>query len=360
MKKIFYLFILLFAFGCSDFNKVLKSDDPEYKYEKAKEYYNNCDVYKSLPLLEELIGITRGTTRSEDVYYNYANVHYCLRQYYLANYYYKQFAKTFPTSERCENALFLAAISNYKNSPNYSIDQTETISAINEFQYFLDRYPNTNLKDSTNTMIAELRSKLEVKDFEIAKLYHKTEQFQGAVLALEGFNKEFPGSDFKELSMYLIVDSRFNYAKNSVVGKQRSRYEQCKEDYDNFNTYFPAGEYAKKAKNISERIDKEIENSYYAEAKLAFDNGGYGEAYAKFKHYINKYQAGDSREKAMYYAVKSAFLHAKTLPTEKKKASFEKCIESYINFADSFPNSKWLGKAEKYYLDSKNKIENIS
>ncbi len=360
MKNLFYLFILLFAFGCTDYNKVLKSTDPEYKFQKAVEYYNDGECFKAQPLLEELIGITRGTTRSEDVYYYYANVHFCLKQYYLANYYYKTFVKTFPNSVHAEEALFLAAMSNYRNSPNYSVDQEETKGAINDFQLFLDRYPHSELKDSTNKMVFQLRDKLERKDYEIAALYHKTEHYKAAVIALDKFIKQYPGSKRREKSMFLIADSRFKYAKNSILTKQRERYEQCKTDCQNYINNYPNGIFLDKVNRIYKEIDKEIENSYFTEANYNFKSGNYATAYQKLKAYIQNYQQGKYREKAMYLAVKSSFLAAKSQTTEKKKQSFENCIESYLNFADTFSSSKLLTKAEKYYLESKNKLQKIS
>ena len=60
------LLSLLFP-ACSEYNKVVKSTDIEYKYAKSLEYYNNGEYHKALPILEELISLTRGTQRAEDV-----------------------------------------------------------------------------------------------------------------------------------------------------------------------------------------------------------------------------------------------------------------------------------------------------
>ena len=85
---VFTSFLLAFA-SCSEYNKVLKSTDMDLKYNKAIEYFGEEDYYKSLTLLEELISLTRGTQRAEDVYYYYAKSHYAVHDYYLGNYYLK-------------------------------------------------------------------------------------------------------------------------------------------------------------------------------------------------------------------------------------------------------------------------------
>ena len=53
-----------------------------------------------------------------------------------------------------------------KNSPNWSLDQTETLIAINNVQDFVDKYPNSILIDSCNRVIDNLRYKLELKDYQ--------------------------------------------------------------------------------------------------------------------------------------------------------------------------------------------------
>ncbi|MBL7941885.1 MAG: outer membrane protein assembly factor BamD, partial [Flavobacteriales bacterium] len=98
MQRIF-VFLLVSAsfFSCSEFGRVLKSSDVELKYAKAIEYTDSGECYKALPLLEELMGLCRGTDKAEKVFYYYCNAHFCIEDYYLAGYYYKQFTRTYPT-----------------------------------------------------------------------------------------------------------------------------------------------------------------------------------------------------------------------------------------------------------------------
>src|SRR5690554_6704664 len=176
------IFSLLILVGCSEYSKVLKSSDIEYKYVKAQEYYEKGKYSKALSLFDELGTLFRGSSRSEEVQFYIADCHYHLKDYYFANYYYKNFAKTYPASPRAETAQYRSAYCSYLNSPKSSLDQTETEQALTEFQLFLNRYPNTDLKDSTNAMIDELRLKLEKKSFDNAKLYYLTEIYKNAII----------------------------------------------------------------------------------------------------------------------------------------------------------------------------------
>jgi len=244
-----FLLIIAFAFGCSGYNKVLKSNNPEYKLQKAVEYYKAGECFKSLPIFDELIPILRGTQRSEEVYYYFAYNHYCTREYYLANFYFKNFVKNFPASKFTEECTFMAAMCSYQISPEYSLDQGQTKLAIDEFQLFMNRYPTSSLRDSCNTMIETLRLKLETKSFEVAKQYLKTENYKAAHQAFGNLFKDYPGTRFREEAMFLQVKSDYLFAINSTESKMFERHESTVKSYLNFVAAFPKSQWLKEAEN---------------------------------------------------------------------------------------------------------------
>lgn len=248
-RALFFPALVVFAFGCSGYNKVLKSNDPEYKFQKAVEYYKDGDCFKSLPIFDELIPILRGTQRSEDVYYYFAYNHYCTREYYLANFYFKNFVKNFPSSKYTEECTFMAAMCSYQISPDYTLDQTQTKLAIDEFQLFMNRYPGSSLRDSCNTMIETLRLKLETKAFDVAKQYLKTEKYKAAHLAFDNLFRDYPGTRFREEAMYLQVKAAHLYANNSLPAKMFERHESTVKSYLNFVAAFPESQWLKDAEN---------------------------------------------------------------------------------------------------------------
>lgn len=258
--RILTLFIaLILLSGCSEYSKVLKSTDIEYKYSKAKEYYKDGQYNKALSLFDELGTLFRGSARSEEVQFYIADCHYQLKDYYFANYYYKNFSKTYPTSPRSEIASFRAAYCSYLNSPISSLDQTETTQAIDEFQNFLDRYPATSLKDSTNSMIDELRLKLERKAFDNAKLYYLTENYKSANIALENMKRDFPDSPHREEIEFLIVKSSYLLAMNSIESKKEARLNQTIENYHKFVDSYQNSKYIKKAEEYYADAVRELE-----------------------------------------------------------------------------------------------------
>lgn len=252
-----FLSVAIVLFGCSEYNKVLKSSDLDYKIEKAIEYYNDGKCYQALPILEELIGLVRGTQLAEDVYYYHAKSNYCVGDYYLANYYFSNFTKNFSFSERAEECQFLAAMCSYNLSPKFSLDQTDSKVAINELQLFIDRYPGSTLRDSCEKMIGNLNRKLERKSFEVAQLYVKTENFKSAILALQYAMEDFPDSPYREEMMFQLVKSSYLYADQSIEKKKLERFNDCIEHYLNFVALFPESNQRKDAERYYNNSRKE-------------------------------------------------------------------------------------------------------
>lgn len=261
IRTLSFILLVVLLSGCSEYSKLLKKGEPEEKYAKAIEYYEDDQCYKALPLFDELIGFYRGTEKAEKVYYYYAHVHYCIGDFYLANYYFKNFVKTFPNSTYAEECLFLAAMCSYKLSPRYPLDQSDTRSAIDEMQLFIDQYPQSELKDSCNNIIRELNVKLERKAYEIAKLYVKTERYKAGIESLKRTLDDYPTSPYREEMMYMLVKCHYLYAENSIDSKKSERYKATSESYFNFVRSFPESAWRKESEGYHLKSLKYLDKS---------------------------------------------------------------------------------------------------
>ena len=259
IKFIIYSISLSIILSCSEYNKILKGSDYNLKFDKAIEYYKNDQCYKSLPLLEELMSYFRMTSKGEDVYYYYAKNQYCMGDFYLAGYYFKRFVKNFPQSYRVEECAFNSAVCLMMNSPDYYLDQSESYKAIDEFQLFMSKYPNSYLVDSCNKMVADLRGRLERKSFEKGKLYFKMEKFRSATIALNSTLTEFPDTKYKEEVLYLILKSNYLFALNSIQSKKVERFEESIKSYYTFVDSFKSSKFVDEAESLYLSSVKELE-----------------------------------------------------------------------------------------------------
>ena len=201
----------------------------------------------------------RMTSKGEDVYYYYAKNQYCMGDFYLAGYYFKRFVKNFPQSYRVEECAFNSAVCLMMNSPDYYLDQSESYKAIDEFQLFMSKYPNSYLVDSCNKMVADLRGRLERKSFEKGKLYFKMEKFRSATIALNSTLTEFPDTKYKEEVLYLILKSNYLFALNSIQSKKVERFEESIKSYYTFVDSFKSSKFVDEAESLYLSSMKELE-----------------------------------------------------------------------------------------------------
>ncbi|MFT3885646.1 MAG: outer membrane protein assembly factor BamD [Flavobacteriales bacterium] len=257
-----FLFVLLTAVllaACGEFSKAVKSTDRQYKMQMAVKYYDKGDYDRSMPLLEELLQLTRGDTMFERVSYYYAKSYFGLKDYILAGYYLDNFAKTFRNSRYAEECSFLSAYCHYKESPGYELDQSDTQTAINQLELFMVRFPETALKDSCNTLIDILRAKLEKKEYYNAMLYVKTRRYEPASLALREFLKHWPNSPYREDVLFNILKADHDLAVNSVETKKAARLEAGARSYDTFADAFPESKRLNDAKRLLADINAQKE-----------------------------------------------------------------------------------------------------
>ncbi|HYG51884.1 MAG TPA: outer membrane protein assembly factor BamD [Flavobacteriales bacterium] len=261
--RLFVVFIglTLISSTCNKYNKLLKSSDYNLKYEKALEYYDKKDYTRAMALLEEILPLLRPTAKGEPAYYKYCYCHYYTKEYYLAGYYFRNFSKLYPAGEKAEECLFMSGICNLKNSPRWSLDQTETYEAIKDFQQFLDKYPESNRRQRCNNIIDSLNFKLERKAFENAKLYHKIENYKSASIALKSMLEQYPNTPFKEEAMFLIVESDYLYALNSIESKKLERFEQTIKSYTNFVAAYANSKKRKKADQYYNQALEKVKKS---------------------------------------------------------------------------------------------------
>jgi len=252
------VFILLFT-QCSKFRKVQKHGTWQQKYEAAVEYYEQEDYYHAQVLIEEVLPIVIGKPEGEKASFMRAYCYFYQRQYLLASHYFEAFFQTYSRSDYAEEALYMYAYSLYQDSPDYNLDQTSTVNAINAMQSYINRYPYSEFAEDANAIIYELQEKLAKKTFENARQYYKLRSYRAAVVAFEEFMNGFPDSRMAEEAFYLMIDSQYQYARQSVRAKEIERLNEVLEMYNRFTNYYPESEYSKQVNSIYEDSIKELE-----------------------------------------------------------------------------------------------------
>ena len=157
------------------------------------------------------------------------------------------------------------AYSLYLDSPEESLDQTNTYDAIEAIQAFLNRYPRSKYREEGTNIIDELQQKLELKAYENALQYYKLEKYHGgdalkaSLIAFDNFTKDFPDSDYNDHISYLKVECSYKLAKKSIRSRQRERLNDTIEYYNEFINDYPESKNISEAENLYEACLDDLE-----------------------------------------------------------------------------------------------------
>lgn len=260
-KKIVSLLLLLIVFAsCSEYQKALKSDDVAVKFEMATKLYDAGKYNDAISLIEQITPAYRGKPQAEKLFFMFSMSYYNTKQYYLAGYQFESFTAAYPKSEKIEEAAYLGATCFSKLSPVYSLDQTDTLKAIEKLQGFIDAYPNSKYLPEANKSLRELNDKLEKKFFENAKQYNTVMEYKAAMVALDNFISDYPGTPYKEDALFYKYDSAYQLAINSVSNKMEERLNIAKTAYTSLIKFKPDTKYKKSADEMFARIETDLKN----------------------------------------------------------------------------------------------------
>jgi outer membrane protein assembly factor BamD len=254
------LLIVLIAFSSckSKFEKLRASNDTAKKYREAVRLYEKKDYSKALGLFDDLVTKYRGTAEAEDLSYYFAYTHYKLRDNTTARYHFKTFADTYASSPKAEECRFMAAYCFYLESPIYSLDQENTIKAIEALQLFINLHPKGERVAEASKLISNLREKLETKSYANSRLFLDIGDYKSAVIAFRNSAREFPDTKYAEEMEFLTVKSQALYAGASFEVKQEERYNEAIQLYAEFIQNYPSSKYLKEAEAIKKSSEKAI------------------------------------------------------------------------------------------------------
>ncbi len=250
------LIILVLVSSCGGYEKLLKSTDYDLKKAKAKEYYDAGQYVKSTELLAQILPRFRATEEAEELNWMNAQAFYGMKDYYMAGSYFKAFMDQFPFGKHAEEANFMAAMCDYNIAPRSELDQENTKNAIEGFNIFINRFPNSPKVEEARKLAKELTEKLVEKSYLSAKLYYDMNNYKSAVVALTNSLKEYAETKYREEMMFLKLNSLYMYAEKSFANKQKERYQATLDDYYSFMEEFPKSQYSKEVNSIFQKTNR--------------------------------------------------------------------------------------------------------
>lgn len=262
MRKLLYILpLLLLTVSCTEYTKVMKSRDVDYKFEYAQRAFDQKKYIQTINILQEIFTPLRGTSKGEEALYLLARAYYENQDYTNSNTYFKTYYQRYPKGKFAEQARFYSGYGWYLDSPDPQLDQSYTIKAIEELQKFLETYPKSELVPQAQSAIFEMQDKLTLKELQNAQLYYNLGNFMGnnyqsAIIVSQNALKDYPYSKYREDFEFLILKSKFQLAKNSISEKMGERYGDVIDEYYSFINNYPESKHTKEANTIYKIAEK--------------------------------------------------------------------------------------------------------
>ena len=256
MKKyLLFLALPVLLCSCTEYTKVMKSKDVDYKFEYAKRAYDQRKYLQAATVLNDVITPLRGGPKGEEALFLLGMSYYENKDYLNSGVYFKTYYNRYPKGKYAELARFYSGYGYYLSSPDAQLDQTNTRKAIEELQGFLDFFPRSDKVNIAQNAIFELQDKLTLKELQNAQLYYNLGNFlgnnyQSAIITAQNALRTYPYSKYREDFELLILKSKYQEARQSVPEKKDERFRDVIDEYYSFINNYPNSRNAKEAENI--------------------------------------------------------------------------------------------------------------
>ncbi|TDI84839.1 MAG: outer membrane protein assembly factor BamD [Caldithrix sp.] len=244
LEKRLLIVSLLGLIACSSYH--VKPDiTPEERFVLAKRMFTNNDYFEAKSQFKILILNNPGAVFSDEAQYFLGECHFNMKEYILATDEYGRLARLYPRSKWVDDALFKTAMCDFKLSPKSALDQTYTFRAVENFQRFLEDFPESDLVPEAERRLKICRTKLSKKDYKAGELYRKMGDFYGATIYFDSVLKDYYDTKFAEPAIFWKGECLYKLQKNTEA---RQAFEEMRRRY-------PDSEFAARAKKRLEEID---------------------------------------------------------------------------------------------------------
>ena len=246
------IFLLLLGalinFSCSSggSSTVDNIDDPEKAFFVAKSLYDKQDYLDAIDEFTTIKLKFSGSSIIDKSLYYLGMSYYKREEYILANYEFGSILRNYPSSKFYEDSKYMLGQCYYGLSPNYKLDQTYTRYAINEFQNYVEIYPNGKYTAKAERKISELKSKLALKEYKSAELYFDIGKYKSALVYYTHITEEYSDTKYADAALYGVIKSQF----------KKKNYDQVSEAIKKFEDRYPTSEYLRNVLSIKSQIPK--------------------------------------------------------------------------------------------------------
>jgi outer membrane protein assembly factor BamD len=193
---------LMAIVGCHKDVVLRRELSPEDQFANAKAIFDKRDYYKAKMQLLVVVLNNPGHRIIEQAQFYLAESYFYSKEYDAAIEEYEKLIRSLPQSPFVDDARYKVGMCYFKTSPGYALDQENTWKAIAQFQYFLEEFPNSELRPEVEQRMVECRTKLAKKVFKTGELYRKMGYFRASLLSFDSVLQTYYDTEWADDAMY--------------------------------------------------------------------------------------------------------------------------------------------------------------
>lgn len=149
---------------------------------------------KAMQIYEQVIKNAPFGRAAARAQYRIADCYYALGRYLEATYEYQKVLDEYPSSDWAGQAMYGLAMCYYEQALPAAYDQTIARKAIEQFELFMEMYPDDPKGKEARAKIAELREEMANQQLAIAGFYDREERPVSARVYYQSIVAKYPGT----------------------------------------------------------------------------------------------------------------------------------------------------------------------
>ncbi len=240
------LSFVLAIFACGG-NKARPNMTTEERVAYAMKLFKDKDYFDARTQFRIIILNAPGSTIVDQAQFYLAECHFNMDEFITAAAEYEKVIRLYPRSAWLDDAQYKIALCYDRLSPKAGLDQKNTYKAIQEYQRFMEEFPESEYAPEVEKRLFALRSKLAKKEFDTGNLYRKMALYESALYSFDEVLSRFYDSRYAEQALFY---------KGECLFKLR-RWNEAKAALEELTQKFPQSSFRSQAKDMLERINRD-------------------------------------------------------------------------------------------------------
>ncbi len=242
-------------------------------------------------------------------------------------------------------ALLLASCSKFARL-------TKTTDTEKKYQGALEYYQAENYAKAS-VLFEDLLQKVhgtaqaEKVHYYFAYCKYHTEEYSLSAHYFKSFFDTYRRSDLAEEAYYMHAHSLFMNTPEYYL--DQSNTTEAITTLQEFLNRYPTSQYAPKVTEEMTLLQKRLETKAYEISKQYHRLRRYKAAVVAYNNYHKDYPDSEKREEVYFKKIEAGYDLARLSVQSLKAERYQNTVDTYLKFADRYPNSKYLRAAEKIY-----------